>query len=124
LYVQDVGSRGDHWDRVETLEKLGEGDERDLRPLFDALTDEQGCWHTKGAAIESLVKLRPPGTGPAILRMLVREREPSIRQAAIEALAELGERKSVRLLQRLAREDPSAEVRAAAVRAVATLRNA
>jgi HEAT repeat protein len=101
-----MGSGDEHWRRVEYLEKL-----RDATELISVLEeDEKECWHTKTAAIRSLVAVGEGG--PAILKTLARDQDPDVRQAAIEALGELKVSRAMRVLQRIAddQNDPLREV--------------
>ena len=94
-----MGSGEAHWRRVEHLESL-----RDAGELVAVLEEDvKECWHTKTAAIRSLVALNQGGA--AILKTLVRDKDPDVRQAAIEALAALRFAQAARVLSRIAADE-------------------
>src|SRR4051794_23641691 len=88
-----------HWQRVETLERS-----RDRAELIAVLEeDEKECWHTKTAAIRSLVEIGEGGA--AILKTLAKDQDPDVRQCAIEALGKLKFAQAARILQRIAGDE-------------------
>jgi HEAT repeat protein len=104
-----MGSGEEHWARVESLERSTSTPE-----LLDVLDNEKECWHTLGAAMRALARLRAPEAGPAILKTLARAEDPDVREAAIHALGELRFARAARVLERIASEDPVEHLRAAA----------
>ena len=98
-----MGSGEEHWKRVEMLEHS-----RDARELIEVLEDdEKECWHTKTAAIRSLVEVGEGGA--AILKTLARDRDPEVRQCAIEALGKLKHTQARRMLSRIAEDEADSE---------------
>jgi HEAT repeat protein len=94
-----MGSGEAHWRRVEELEKS-----RDARELIEVLEDDQKeCWHTKTAAIRSLAEIGEGGA--AILKTLARDRDPEVRQCAIEVLAQLKYAQAKKMLSRIATDE-------------------
>jgi HEAT repeat protein len=94
-----MGSGEEHWRRVEELEKS-----RDARELIEVLEDdEKECWHTKTAAIRSLMEVGAGGA--AILKTLARDRDPEVRQCALEALGRLKHTQAKRMLSRIAEDE-------------------
>jgi hypothetical protein len=72
-----MGTGREHWERVEGLEATGAtGDRAAVPALVSIVVDENGkeCWHTKTAALRSLVQLGAVDAGPAILKALARLR--------------------------------------------------
>jgi HEAT repeat protein len=109
-----MGSGDEHWRRVEHLERL-----RDATELISVLEeDEKECWHTKTAAIRSLVAIGEGG--PVILKTLARDEDPGVREAAIDALGELKFARAERMLRRIA-DDERDPLRVEAQRALAKL---
>ncbi len=101
-----MGSGDEHWRRVEALEQL-----RDVAELSSVLEeDDKECWHTKTAAIRSLVAMGEGGG--VILKTLARDPDPDVRQAAIEALGALKFARAARVLERIAgdADDPMREL--------------
>ena len=93
----------EHWQRVEALERMAQ-DPGAVPALVAVLTeDEKECWHTKTAAIRSLVVHREGGA--AILKTLARDGDPDVRECAIAALGELGFAQARRLLERIAGDE-------------------
>lgn len=98
-------SSAEHWDRVATLVALGQkGDSNAVPELLAVLEDERQCCHTKVAALESLALLGAKEAGPKVLKVLAREPDLEVKEAAANALGELGYAQAKRLLSRLAAE--------------------
>jgi HEAT repeat protein len=113
-----MGSGEEHWRRVEELESLA-GDRAAVPSLIAVLEeDEKECWHTKTAAIRSLVVTGEGG--PAILKTLARDTDPDVRQAAIEALGALRFTQASKMLKRIC-DDENDPLRELAARALAKL---
>jgi HEAT repeat protein len=112
-----MGSGEEHWARVESLERSS-----DTAALLDVLDNPKECWHTIGAAMRALARLRAPEAGPAILKTLARAEDPDVREAAIVTLGELRFARATRVLERIAAEDPVDHLRAAARTALSKLR--
>jgi HEAT repeat protein len=106
-----MGSGDEHWRRVERLETLRDAGE--LQAVLEE--DEKECWHTKTAAIRSLVAMGQGGA--SILKTLARDKDPDVRQAAIEALGELRFPQAARVLRRIA-DDQADPMREKALRAL------
>jgi HEAT repeat protein len=83
------------------------GDLAAVPALVEVLSGERECWHTKTAAIRSLVALGAVEAGPEILKLLARDRDPDVREAAIVAVGELAVERARKVLERIA-EDASA----------------
>ena len=92
-----MGSGEEHERRVEEL-----GRSSDPAALIDALDDAKACWHTRTAAIRSLVRLGAVDSAPAILKLLARDSDPDTREACIDALAVCRFAQARRVLERLA----------------------
>jgi HEAT repeat protein len=97
-----VGAGAEHWARVEALERSD-----DRIDLLSVIEGERECWHTRTAALRSLARLRAEEAAPGILKLLARDKDPSVREAAIDALGTLRYPRAKKLLERIAREDPS-----------------
>src|SRR5690348_12172550 len=69
--------------------------------LIEALDEPKACWHTRAAAIASLIRLRAAESAPAILKLLARETDPDTREACIDALAAFRFAQARRVLERL-----------------------
>ena len=118
-----MGSGQEHWDRVAALEAMGSrGDPAVVPDLVAVLEGERECWHTRTAAIRALVALGAQAAGPAILKLLARDADPDVREAAVDALGVLRCEKAARLLERIHAGDPSAALREKAARALTRLR--
>ena len=104
-----MGDGAEHWARVESLERSGSLDE-----LHEALADERGCWHTYTAAIRSLQRLHAVESGPAILKLLARNGDPDVQEAAVDALGALRTTRATRLLTKLAADGGPLAARARA----------
>jgi HEAT repeat protein len=116
-----VGSGAEHWERVEALTRMGAAGDRAAVPELVAVLeeDDKECWHTRTAAIRSLVQLGAVEAAPAILRTLARDDDPDTREAAVDALGAFGFARARRVLERLAAaaDDPlAARARAALAR--------
>jgi HEAT repeat protein len=119
-----VGSGEEHWARVEALTAMGPAGDRAAVPeLIAVLEDDKECWHTRTAAIRSLVQLAAADAGPAILKTLARDRDPDTREAAIEAVAALGVKRAERVLERIAADRGDARLGGIARAALARLRS-
>jgi HEAT repeat protein len=113
-----MGSGEEHWRRVELLESLA-SDRAAVPTLIAVLEeDEKECWHTKTAAIRSLVTLGDGGA--AILKTLARDADPDVRQAAIDGLGALRFVQATRMLQRIC-DDPEDALRERARAALAKI---
>jgi HEAT repeat protein len=73
----------------------------DAATLIEALDEPKACWHTRAAAIGSLVRLGAAESAPAILKLLARETDPDTREACIEALGVFRFAQARRVLERL-----------------------
>jgi hypothetical protein len=87
----------EHERRIEELARSN-----DVAALVDALDEAKACWHTRTAAIGSLVRLGAAESAPAILKLLARDADPDTREACIDALATFRFAQARRLLERLA----------------------
>jgi HEAT repeat protein len=115
-----MGSGAEHWARVEAIDALGRsGGRAAIEELRGILDGEKECWHTRTAAIRALVTLDAVEAGPAILKLLARDRDPDVREAAIEAVGALGVTNAIKLLRKIEAEEPP--LREAARRALARL---
>jgi HEAT repeat protein len=114
-----MGSGAEHWARVEALESLGRsGDHSAVAELTEVLDGEKECWHTKTAAIHALVALGAAGAAPAILKTLARDRDPDVREAAVDALGAFRFARAARALERLIDHEPDSPLAACARRAL------
>jgi HEAT repeat protein len=102
-----MGSGAEHERRVEELAQSN-----DAAALIDALDEPKACWHTRAAAIASLVRLGAAHSAPAILKLLAREADPDTREACIDALATFRFARARRVLERLAEGEGSVAARA------------
>src|SRR5579859_2395697 len=87
----------EHDARVEELAQT-----HDAAALIEALDEPKACWHTRAAAIASLVRIGAAESAPAILKLLAREPDPDTREACIDALARFRFAQARRVLERLA----------------------
>jgi HEAT repeat protein len=92
-----MGSGEEHERRVEELARSS-----DEAALVEALDEPKACWHTRAAAIASLVRIGAVASAPAILKLLARESDPDTREACIDALAVFRFAQARRVLERLA----------------------
>jgi HEAT repeat protein len=101
-----MGSGEEHARHVEALERAGrERDHAAVPSLIDILLDEKQCFHTRGAAIRSLVQLDARESAPAILKLLARDTDPDTRGDCIDALVAFRFAQARRYLERLASTD-------------------
>jgi hypothetical protein len=91
-----MSSSEEHERRVEELARS-----HDTAALVEALDEPKACWHTRTAAIGSLVRLRAVEAAPAILKLLARDDDPDTREACIDALGVFRFAQARRLLERL-----------------------
>jgi len=119
-----MGAGAEHWARVEELEALGRGEKSAaaIAELVAVLDGERECWHTRTAAIRALVALDASESAPAILKSLARDRDPDVREAAIEALAAFRFTRATRLLERITTDEPNTPLAALAQSALARIR--
>src|SRR5258706_13643184 len=108
-----MGSGEEHERRVEELTGSN-----DAAGLIDALDEPKACWHTRTAAIGSLVRIGAVESAPAILKLLARDSDPDTREACIDALAVFRFAQARRVLERLATgsDGVAAKARAALAR--------
>lgn len=85
-------------------------------PIINLLPNGEPSF-VRAAAIEVLGKFNPPGSGPALIKVLSTAREPGIRQAAAEALGQIEDPTSIEALRKAAK-DRKRKVRAEAEKAL------
>ena len=102
----------------EALAEVADGTAAELRILLNDLVDGETDALVRGAALVALVE-RTDDIGP-VANALRNEADPELRVEAVEALARPGRglAERVELLRELAEEDPDADVREAAERAL------
>jgi HEAT repeat protein len=108
-----MGSGEEHARRVEELERAGrERDHTKVPDLVEVLGEAKECWHTRTAAVRSLVQLGAAGSAPQILKLLVRDKDPDTREACIQALVHFRFGQARRALERIAASDDPLAARA------------
>jgi HEAT repeat protein len=101
-----MGSGEEHARRVEELERAGrERDHSKVPDLVEVLGEAKECWHTRTAAVRSLVLLEAVQAAPEILKLLVRDKDPDTREICIQALAHFRFAQAKRALERIAASD-------------------
>jgi HEAT repeat protein len=103
----------EHERRVEELSRSS-----DAAVLIESLDEPKGCWHTRTAALASLVRIGAAESAPAILKLLARDSDPDTREACIDALVKFRFTQARRLLERIAAgsDEIAAQARAALAR--------
>jgi HEAT repeat protein len=104
-----MGSGEEHERRVEELARSS-----DAAALIEALDEAKACWHTRAAAIGSLVRIGAVEAAPSLLKLLAREHDPDTREACIDALATFRFAQARRVLERLAAGNDSVAAKARA----------
>jgi HEAT repeat protein len=86
----------EHERRVEELSRSN-----DAAALIEALAEAKACWHTRTAALTSLMRIGAAEAAPEILKLLARDGDPDTREACIEALVQFRFAQARRLLERI-----------------------
>ena len=109
----------DLWNRFWVIRQLtGRGaDTAAARALADAATGAD-YFLTRAQAVEALAAF-PPGRAVPVLERAVRDTSAAVRESALGALGELGGERAIALARAALSNDPSYQVRAAAVSTLA-----
>lgn len=106
--------------RPEAIEALGKiGDPAAIDPILSILRTASVA--VRKRAISALARFRDARAIDALTEALLDQNE-EVRQSAAAGLGEVGDERSIEKLERLADKDSSADVRAAAVRAIEGIR--
>ena len=106
--------------RAEAVEALGKiADPAAIAPILSILRTASVA--VRKRAIGALARFRDPRAIDALTEALLDQNE-EVRQSAAAGLGEVGDERSIEKLERLADKDSSADVRAAAARAIERIR--
>ena len=108
--------------RPEAIEALGKiGDPAAIGPILSILRTASASVAVRKRAIGALARFRDARAIYALTEALLDQNE-EVRQSAAAGLGEVADERSIEKLERLADKDSSADVRAAAVRAIERIR--
>jgi aminopeptidase N len=96
-------------------------DPKTIQALGEALRDRRVFWGARAAAAQALGNIRSAEAFEH-LRAMLRTRQPKVRRAVVQALGNFKTKEAADLLLRMARDDESILVAAAACRALGTTR--
>ncbi len=116
-YYIDILKNGGFSERIQAAYMLGEmGDERAIRPLVEVLRDAP--WQLRREIVEALTKLKPREHMEVLLSCLM-DRDPNVRNSAMEAITAIGEDVIDYLKELMKREEP--EIRIYSVNALGNI---
>ena len=117
-YVQD----GDQRDRSRFVEQLGLHSRRqESVPLFTQLAGTATQIRVRNKAAQALKRTADPGSAARIEELIEGEEVDHVRQTMIGALGPIGDRASLKSLDRILREEPNPTTRMSALRSTSLI---